>query len=141
VLTAAANGIGGAYAITARTGGAGNVAFTLTNLTPPAIRGVVSVEHSQRGITAIALGFNESLEPNSAGNPGFYSLAAGVKKRHRLIFTKNTKISSVSYDSNAHTVTLKLAKPAKGKMQVTVHGGILATNGLLSSGDFTAVVK
>ena len=63
-----------------------------------------------------------------------------MKKRHKLVFTKGVKIGSVSYDGNAHTVTLKLAKPAKGKMQVTIHGGIAAANGLSSRDDFTAVV-
>jgi hypothetical protein len=140
-ITATANGSEGTYAVTAQTAGAGDVAFTLTNLTPPANTGVVSVEHSRKGITAIVLGFSEALDPGSAGNPVFYSLALGLKKRHKLVFAKAVKIGSVSYDSNAHTVTLKLAKPAKGKMLVTVHRGILATNGLSSSGDFTAVVK
>jgi hypothetical protein len=38
-------------------------------------------------------------------------------------------------------VTITLAKPYKGAMQVTVHGGIVVANGTSSSGDFTAVVK
>jgi hypothetical protein len=109
--------------------------------TPPIVTGVVSVSHSKKGISAIVLGFNETLDATSAGNRGFYSLAAGVKKRHTLVFTKHVKIGGVSYDGHAHTVTLKFAKPTKGKMQVTVHGGIMATNGLSSHDEFRAVVK
>jgi hypothetical protein len=149
-IIATANGSEGTYLVTARTVGALDTAFTLTNLAPaptppeltsPTIMGVVSVERSRKGITSIVLGFNEAMDPASAGNRGFYGLASGVKKKHKLAFTKAVKISTVSYDNNAHTVTLKLAKPAKGTMQVGVHAGILATNGLASRGDFTAVVK
>jgi virginiamycin B lyase len=108
---------------------------------PPSVTGVVSVTQSKKGITQIILGVSEDLNPASAENVAFYSLDLGVKKRHKLVFSKPVKIHSVSYDNNAHTVTLKLAKRAKGTMQVTVHGGIFAANGLSSSGDFTAVVK
>jgi virginiamycin B lyase len=129
------------------TGGAVALARSTANIvaapppTPPAITGVVTVAHSKKQITAIVIGFTETLDPISAGNPAFYSLALGVKKKHKLVFSRAVKIGGVSYDSNAHTVTLKLAKPARGTMQVTVHRGISATNGLLTGEDFTAVVK
>ncbi len=45
------------------------------------------------------------------------------------------------YDSTTDTVTLKLAKPSKGPIQVTVHTGVAATNGLSTRGTFTAVVS
>jgi len=38
-------------------------------------------------------------------------------------------------------VTINLAKPYKGVVQVTVHGGIVAADGASSLGDFTAIVK
>jgi virginiamycin B lyase len=108
---------------------------------PPAVTGVVSVAHSRKEITAIVLGFSEDLNPSSAGNAVFYSLDAGVKKRHRLQFTKHVKIGSVSYNGTTHQVTITLARPFKGKLQITARGGIEAANGLSSNGDFTAVVK
>jgi hypothetical protein len=128
----ASHDVSGAVVVAHSTASVGNL---------PAVAGVVSVPHSKKGITAIVIGFSEALDPSSAGNPAFYGLASGVKKKHKLVFSKGVKISSVSYDGNAHTVTLKLAKPTKGTMQVTVHRGVSATNGLSSSGDFTAVVK
>ena len=48
---------------------------------------------------------------------------------------------STSYGAGAHTVTITLAKPFKGAFQVTVHGGIMASNGASSSGDFSKVVQ
>jgi virginiamycin B lyase len=107
----------------------------------PSIMGVVSVTHSRKEITAIILGVDEPLNPASASNRGFYSLDSGIKKRHKLVFSKPARIGTVLYDSTTDTVMLKLAKPSKGPLQVMVHRGILATNGLSSSGDFTAVVK
>jgi hypothetical protein len=47
----------------------------------------------------------------------------------------------VSCDGTNRTVTLKLATPFKGEVQVMVHAGILATNGTSTRGTFTAVVS
>jgi hypothetical protein len=92
-------------------------------------------------MTSILVGLDEALDPGSAGNGGFYSLAAGVKRHHRLVFSRGVKFGSVSYDGTAHTVTLRLARPHKGLIQVTVRAGwFLAAHGMSSTGDFTAVV-
>ena len=50
------------------------------------VTGVVTVAHSRKGITSILLGFNEALDPVTAGKRRSYSLAAGVKSggKHRL---------------------------------------------------------
>jgi hypothetical protein len=142
VVTVTANGIGGAYAVTARTAGAMDVAFALTNSGPPAVTGVVAVTHSTRGITRIMLGFSEDMIPRSATNRRFFSIAAGVQEKRRgLVFSKRVKISGLSYDGAAHQVTIRMAKPVTGIVQVTVQGGIRATNGLSSHGRFTAVVN
>jgi hypothetical protein len=107
----------------------------------PSITGVVSVKHSRREITAIILGVNEPLKPVSASKTGLYSLDSGIKKRHTLVFSKPARIGTVLYDSTADTVTLKLAKPVKGPIQVTVRAGVMATNGISTRGTFTAVVS
>ncbi len=101
-VTATANGTGGAYAVTARTAGAIAIAFTLTNSGPPAVTGVVSVTHSMKGITQIILDFSDDLIPGSATNGRFYSIASGVKKRHKVVFSKRVKIGGVSYDGTPH---------------------------------------
>ncbi len=59
---------------------------------------------------------------------------------HR-VFNKGVKISGLSYGSATDQVTIRLARAVKGKVRINVHGGIMATNGLSSLGDFTAVVN
>src|SRR5262249_55326457 len=112
-----------------------------TGSTPPGVTGLVAVTHSRKGITQLVLGFNEDLIPGSATNSSLYSLAAGVQKRRKLVFTRPVKITSVAYDGHAHTVTLTPAKPVKGKTQVTVHAGIVAASGASSRDEFSTVVK
>jgi hypothetical protein len=107
----------------------------------PSITGVVSVTHSKKEITAIILGVNEPLNSASASNRGLYSLDSGIKKRHTLVFSKPARIGTVLYDSTTDTVTLKLAKPSKGPLQVTVHAGVMATDGISTRGNFTDIVS
>src|SRR5262249_27125486 len=114
-----ANGIAGSFAVTARASGANRVDFSLANQLPvivthPSVTGPVSVAHTRKGVSTLTFKFSEALNPASAENPGFYSLAAAVKKRHKVLFTKPVRIRSVSYDSNVQTVTLHLARPFKG---------------------------
>jgi hypothetical protein len=65
----------------------------------------------------------------------------GAKKRGRIVYSRPVRIKTITYDGIARRVTLTLAKPHNGAIQVTVHGGIVAANGASSRGDFTAVVK
>jgi predicted outer membrane repeat protein len=102
---------------------------------------VVGAGRSKKGLKAISIIFNEPLNPGSVGNRNLYSLHGGVKRRGKIIYSKNLRVKTISYDSTARGVTITLSKPHKGAIQVTVHGGIMATDGLSSHGDFTAVVK
>jgi streptogramin lyase len=111
------------------------------NPSPPRVTGVVAVAHSRAGTTEIVLSFNEALDPRTTGRLGSYHLAAGVKTRHTLVFSKGLKIARVFYDGSTHQVTLKLAVPQKGPVQVTVRAGIVAADGMSSFSDFTAVVR
>jgi hypothetical protein len=97
------------------------------------------VSRSRKGLTAISVAFDESLDPASAENPGLYLVLGAVKKRGKTVYSKGVAIGSVRYDGNARTVTISLARPYKGGVQVTVHGGILGTNGLTDHDEFTAV--
>jgi hypothetical protein len=47
----------------------------------------------------------------------------------------------VSYNDGARTVTINLAKPYKGAVQVTVQSGLVAANGALSDRAFSMVVR
>ena len=107
--------------------------------TPPHVTGIVSVSRSKKGLTAITVGFDEALEQGSVSNLGLYSVLGAVTKHKKTVYTKGVRIKGITFDGNAH-VTINLAKPYKGVVQVTVHGGIVATNGASSSGDFTTVV-
>jgi hypothetical protein len=140
-VTATGSGSVGAYTVTAETAGAMDVAFTLTNLASPAVTGVARVMHSKHGITQIVLGFSADLVPGSATNRSFFSITSGVPRRHKLVFSKRVKFDKVSYDDSTNQVTIKLAKPIKRRVQVTVYGGIMTTDGLSIHGDFTAVLK
>ncbi len=111
------------------------------NPSPPRVTGVVAVAHSRAGTTEIVLSFNEALDPRTTGKLGFYHLAAGVKTRHTLVFSKGLKIARVFYDGSTHQVTLKLAKPRKGAVQLTVRPGIVAADGISSFNAFTAVIS
>jgi hypothetical protein len=106
----------------------------------PRVTGVLAVAHSSKGITSILLGFDEDLDPGSARKVRFYSLAAVVKRRHKLVFGRGVKIGRVSYNGTAHAVRLKLARPHKGPVQVTVRAGLVAADGMSSFRDFTAII-
>jgi hypothetical protein len=107
---------------------------------PPHVTSIVSVQHSTKGLAAIIVTFDQSLSSGSATNPKFYLLLGGLKKRSRTLFTRSLALGRVSLEGNAK-VTLTLAKPFKGPVQVTVHGGIEASTGASSSGDVSQVVK
>ena len=109
--------------------------------TPPHATGIAGVSRSNKGLISISVAFDEALAPGSASNLNLYTVDVGVKKRGKTIYSKNVGIRNISYDGNAHTVTINLAKPHKGVLQVTVHGGIVAANGASSSGDVSMIVK
>ncbi len=107
----------------------------------PQATGIVSVKKSKKGVTTITIGFNEALDPGSADNVSLYKVLEGVKKRKTTVFSKPLKIKTVSYDATHHTVAIKLARPHKGIVRVTVQSGMLAADGASSSNEFSAVVK
>jgi hypothetical protein len=99
------------------------------------------LSHTKKGLTSITVGFNEALNSVSASNQGLYRVFAAVKKHKKTVYTKKVAIRSVLYNSNTHSVTINLANPHKGAVQVMVEGGILATNGTSSGSPFVTVVK
>jgi hypothetical protein len=60
-----------------------------------------------------------------------------VKKHKETLFAKALAIRSVSPNSTSSTVTINLAKPFKGPVQVMVQGVITAGNGASDSVRFT----
>jgi hypothetical protein len=105
------------------------------------VTAIVGSGHSRKGLTAVAVTFDEPIVPGSAGDPSHYSLLGGVKKRRKTIFSKNLAIRGASYNPGSLTVTLTLAKPFQGSVLATVHGGIVASNGAASQREFSATVR
>jgi streptogramin lyase len=106
---------------------------------PPTIT-LAKFTDTKKGLTTIVLHFDEAMVPGPASARTPYSLASGVKKHHMLVYSKAVKIRSLSYDANAETVTITLAKPFRGNVQVTVRAGIVATNGTSTQGNASMVV-
>jgi hypothetical protein len=107
---------------------------------PPHATAIVHTARSRKGLTAITVAFDEALDPSSTGNKGLYGVFGPVKKRTMTVYSKPIAINAVNYDSNAHTVTINLARPFKGKAQVTVRAGIVGANGMSSGSTFSAFV-
>jgi hypothetical protein len=121
--------------------GGGSTSILPPSSTPPHVTGIQGVGHPKTGVTAITVGFDEAVVPGSATSSHQYTLLGAVKKHGKPVFSKPVAIRGISYDDNAHAVTIDLARPYKGEVQATVHGGILAANGSSSVGDSTAIVK
>jgi hypothetical protein len=119
----------------------GSTSINVVTPTPPQPTGIAGLGRSKKGLTSISLAFNEALESGSASNVDLYSVLGAVKKKGKTVYNKKLHIKSVSYNAKADSVTIKLAKPYKGAVQVTVQGGLVAANGAKSSSAFSAVAK
>jgi uncharacterized protein (TIGR03032 family) len=109
--------------------------------TPPHATGIIEVGRSRKGLTSITIGFDESLNPGSVGNLALYRVLGAVKKRKQTVFSKGVVIRSTSYDPSAHTLTINLAKPYKGAVQVTVRSGLVGANGAASLANFMGIAQ
>jgi streptogramin lyase len=106
----------------------------------PRVTGVSATARSSGEITSVLITFAAPLDPASARQSRFYGLAAGAASGPTIVFSRGVRIGRVSYDRAADAVRLKLAVPQKGPVQVTVHAGLVAADGMSSSSDYTAVV-
>jgi hypothetical protein len=76
----------------------------------------------------------------AASNTSLFQVLGGVKKHGKNAFTKAVTIKLAAYNPATHTVTLNLAKPFKGPVQVTVEPGLKGSDGASSSSATTNVV-
>jgi probable HAF family extracellular repeat protein len=106
--------------------------------TPPHFNGVASVSRTKRGLTGITIGFDEALDLGVVNDRALFSVLGAAKRRGKTVYTKRVAIKGIGFDGSTR-VTIKLARPYKGAVQVTVRGGILAADGA-SSGGFSTVV-
>jgi hypothetical protein len=107
--------------------------FFTYSTTAPAATGIIAVGQSRKGLTSITIAFNEALAPGSASETALYSVLGAVKKRGKTAYTKHVAVKSVTYNNSTRSVTITLAKPYKGAVQVTVKAGLTAANGPSSS--------
>jgi hypothetical protein len=103
--------------------------------------GVTAVGHTATGVNSITVGFDEALNAGSAEDPSLYHVFEAARQKGKTDSTKSVPIGHVSYDDEAHTVTITLAHPLQGTVQVTVHGKVLSLDGGTSPVDFKAVVQ
>jgi hypothetical protein len=92
---------------------------------------------TKKGLSAITISFDEALNSNSAMNSSLYSVLGAVTKRRKTTFSKRVALHAASYNGGMNSVTITLAKPYKGRAQVTVGPGIVAANGAASSTSFS----
>jgi hypothetical protein len=107
---------------------------------PPHLTGIAGVIRKRRALRSISLGFDEPLDAASVHDLGLYSVFGLVKKHHKTSYSKLVRIKSVSFDGKSH-LTINLARPHAGAVQVTVHAGLKATNGASTQSDSMTVVK
>ena len=62
-----------------------------------------------------------------------------MKKHKKTVYTKKLAVKSVSYQTNATTLTIHLKKPYKGLLQATVKAGLLGVDGLASTTPYMVV--
>jgi hypothetical protein len=109
---------------------------TLNVLTPPQVASVAPAS-SKKGIASFTVSYNEPLSPGSAASAALYHVLAAVTKvvkRHKqTLYTKPLAIAGVSPSGGGTAVTVTLAKPYKGKVQVGVQGTITGANGASDS--------
>jgi hypothetical protein len=66
---------------------------------------------------------------------------APVKRHKKTVFIKPLKIRSVSVAPDASTVTVDLARPYKGKVEVVAKGIVEAADGAWSAISLSVIVK
>jgi hypothetical protein len=115
--------------------------FTINKApTLPQVLAIAGVSSKKR-LTSFTVSFNEPLSSSSARSSGLYQVFAAatkiVKKHKETRFAKALAIRSVSPNSTSSTVTINLAKPFKGSVEVMVQGDITAGNGASNSVRFT----
>jgi hypothetical protein len=111
--------------------------------TPPGPPTVAALGRTHAGLTSITVGFGVALDPGSATDVARYLVRGAVPDRPAGggVFRARLGIKSVGYNAAAETVTITLARPHKGPVQVTVRAGLLAADGAATTSDFVVAVR
>jgi hypothetical protein len=106
---------------------------------PPHATQVVAASRTKKGLTAITVAFDEALDSVSVSNSALYNVLGAVKKHRKTVYSKGVGIQGIGFDGST-PVTIRLARPYKGAVQVTVAGGILAADGASTDINFSSVI-
>jgi hypothetical protein len=106
----------------------------------PRFWGLVQVQHARKKVASVTIAFNEAMVPGSVSSSALYSVLGGVPKRGRVVFSKRLKIRTIRYDRAGHTVSISLANPYRGQVELSLDGMIEATDGASSLSAFSGVV-
>ena len=136
---------GGTYVLQAQGAGlvpspALNITVEPTHPTEPRVTGVSAVS-SRRGLTTIVIAFDQALDPSSASDPGRYAALGAVTRRRRTTYARPVRLGVVSYTAGARMVTVRLARPYRGAVQVTVRAGLLGAAGVATSTEYITVLS
>ena len=112
-----------------------------TPVPPPKAVSIASLIHVRRKLTEIVVAFDGALAPASATNAAFYTLAQGKHARSGLVFKGHLHFRDVTLLSGAKLVSIRLAKPTAGPLQLTVHPGIGAASGPAVRETYIVVVQ
>ncbi len=107
--------------------------------TPPHVTDIVSAGQNKKGLIGITVVFDEALDAKVVNDRALFNVLGAVKNRHKTVYTKPVDIKGISFDGQTR-VTIKLAKPYRGAVEVKVLPGIPAADGASSAIDFSAVV-
>jgi hypothetical protein len=109
--------------------------------TPPEPTGRAVVRKSRGAVAAVTFSFNVALDPDSARTAALYGANASVKKKQGVLAGKPLRIKAVTFNAGANTVTLTLARPFKGPVQVAIHPGLKAADGEPTTLEIVRIVR
>ncbi len=108
--------------------------------TRPQVTEIVSASQNNKGLPGVTVVFDEALDGKVVNDRALFKVLGAVKKHHNTVYTRALRIKGISFDGQTR-VTIKLAKPYKGAVKVTVLPGIPAADGAFSITNYSAVVN
>jgi streptogramin lyase len=104
--------------------------------TPPRVVGCTPMR-TRRGLTGIIVAFDQPLDPSSAANLGLFVARGGVPRRHRTTYVQRLQVR-VSYKQGAISLTVMLARPYRGPVQLTIGAGLRGATEVATTAPITS---
>jgi virginiamycin B lyase len=100
---------------------------------PLEVLSMAGVDHSRKGASAtsssISIKLDAALNPRLANHAGLYTVRGVVNMQGKLVFGRTLRIRSVVYQARSHTVTIHLARPYKGLVEVEMQARLVEKAG------------